>query len=227
MKKLLIPILFAISTILWAEMGPIRGAGITVNLDNTVYSDTDADGKTINASSTLLTLQPSLHFFFDESTEFVPFLTFRNQSTSNPDDLTRDAEASYTDGIYRLSLGGGASLLWHFLKTEHIGLVTGLRGDMLFGLNEMGKNAPTGDAGDPKKFDIDLNATVPLAMDFILTKQLTLRFTGDLVCWGYTYTQEQDDDTTESTHLIKSSFPFLDDSSAAISLAAIYYVGNK
>ncbi len=225
MRKWLLPLLLAVAPALWAQMGPIRGAGLNINLDSTVLSDTDINGDTTSASSTVLTLQPSIHFFRDEVTEFVPFLTFQNTWTDNPDGITRDGASSFTDGIYRLGLGGGASLLWHFLETWRIDLVTGLTGEMLFSLNEMGRNAPTGESGDPKIFGYDLDVTVPLAMDFILTKQLTLRMTGDLIGWGLSYERESDEDTAESTLVIKSAFPFLVDSSAAISIAAVYYFG--
>jgi len=227
MKKWLLPLLMAVSPVLWAQMGPIQGVGLNVNLESTVYKDTDNNGTTTSASVTALTFQPSLHFFRDEVTEFVPFLTFKNEWDSNPDNFSRSGVPAITDGIYRLSLGGGASLLWHFMNTWRIDMVTGLRGDLLFGLNETGANAPTGESGSPKLFDFDAEVTVPLSMDFILTKQLTLRMTGDLITCGYSYAEETDADTKVTTTNISSSFPFLVDSNAAISVAAIYYFGFK
>ena len=157
----------------------------------------------------------------------MPYLTYGIAWESNPDNITRDEADTFTDKTYRNYLGLGASLMWHFLHTWRIDFVTGLRGDILFGLNEVGSGAPTGELNSPKSFLFDIYGTVPMAIDFILTTQFTLRLSADLVKIGYSYDEEKDTDSKETDGIFESSFPFLDrDNMAIVSLAAIYYLGE-
>ncbi len=227
MRKYLAPLFFALAASLWAEIGEIDGAGLNLNFSSTVLRDTDANGDTFKASRSQLFLQPSLHFFIEpeKETEFVPFLTFGVEWEDDTDSIS----GSIDDDVYRISLGGGASLLWHFLKTWRIDLVTGLRGEFLFGLHQMGDGAPEGtSSADAENSTFDIQGYVPLAMDFILTRDFTLRLTADVVKIGYHYDRNSYDDGEDSSGIFESTFPFLDsDNMAIVSLAGIYYFGNK
>ncbi|MDC7222623.1 MAG: hypothetical protein PQJ60_02715 [Spirochaetales bacterium] len=223
MKKILIPLILCLSALIWAEIGDIDGVGLNMDFSGTIERDTDENGDTSSASEYDLFLQPSAHFFLDESTEFVPYLTLGNHWEYDADGLNDDID----NEIYRFYVGGGASLLWHFLDTWKISMVTGFRGDLLFGLKEFGANAPSGDSGDPEKFSMDLQFYVPLAMDFLLSEKMTLRLSADMMKVGFSYEQEKDEDGTEASGLFESSFPFLDDDDMAlVSLAILYWFGD-
>ena len=60
MKKVLLPLLFTLSALLWAEIGSIDGVSLNTNFSSIVYSDTDSAGDTTSASRSRLFLQPSL-----------------------------------------------------------------------------------------------------------------------------------------------------------------------
>jgi hypothetical protein len=216
MKKLHLFLLFCLSASLWAEIDFIDGVGLNMNFSATVENETDSDGNETTASEKELYLQPSIHFFIDEATEVVPFLTFGSQWTKDTDSISADIDDDYS----RYYLGGGASLLWHFFQTWRIDLVTGLRGDVLFGFDATGDSS-----ADVTEFSCDANLSVPLSMDFLITKKLTLRINADMVKMGLAFDKESSDDSDESTTVFESSFPFLDsDDMGLISLSAIYWL---
>lgn len=226
MKKYLLPLFlfFFLPYLAWSELGYISGAGLNLNLSGTFFMNTSEAGNTEKAGEIDLVFQPSAHFMLDDVTEFVPYLTFGSHWEEDGSNLRYEIK----DDVYQPSIGAGLSLLWHFWETDQIHLLTGLRGDFLFGLNEMGDGAATGDSGDPKSFTFAANFFVPLAMDFLLTQDFSLRLSTDLIKMGATYERYKDEDGIQSVNFLESSFPFLSDADMSlISLAVIYWLGNS
>ncbi|MDC7219176.1 MAG: hypothetical protein PQJ59_04495 [Spirochaetales bacterium] len=220
MKKIFLPLLFCLTALLWAEVGSMDGIGLNLNFSSSIERNTDSDGDSETASEYDFLIQPTFHFRPDKETEFVPYLTYGMNLNRDEDSISSDIN----EDSYRMYLGGGTSLFWHFLKTWRIDLVSGMEGDLLFGLDEKG------DGDDDKDFSAALSFVVPIAMDFIMTRDLTIRLSADLMKLSFTYDKSADDDGKDITMEAASSFPFLnvdDDDMALVSLAAIYWFGNR
>lgn len=232
-KKTLIGLLLVLCAMAWAESGIIgeslKGAGLDFNYISTTFNDIDEEGEE-RASVSNLSVTPGLHFFFVEDTEFVPYLSFGFQWEENSG-MTRDGSNAIGDGIYRFTLGGGAGFYWHFFETEKIDLLTGTKLDISYGFKETGKNAPTGETGDPTSIQYQGSLYIPLGLDFNFTPNLTMRVSMQIVRMRYSVEQEtqkdaDDNDVTETDITAGSYFPFLEDGNSAISLGFIYYWGE-
>ena len=111
MKKLLIfLLLLVIASSLWAEYGKFGvGAVVEIDLDKNV-SPTDVVTK-----DNYFKIQPVFSMMLSESMELMPY-AFYSTTVDKVDGTVFGKESS---------VGGGAGLYWHFVRTQHFRLMTG------------------------------------------------------------------------------------------------------
>lgn len=112
MKKLAVITVFAlVASTLWADYAKF-GIGVNVFVDNT--KNTDVTG--VEDKDSYMYISPLFSIMLNESMELIPYLFYIRETEVNNSSTVLEAN----------TFGGGASILWHFVRAKYIRLGTGV-----------------------------------------------------------------------------------------------------
>ena len=144
-----------LASTVWAEYGKF-GVGATFIIDNSKL--VNAVGDEIKDNE--LTIMPMFSLMLNESLELMPFIYYASDVQKTNGTVTGKDN----------TFGGGAGLYWHFVKTPHFRLLTGVTLDIGF-------NSEPELASPQMDNSFLINAYLPIIADIVLTDLITFRAT--------------------------------------------------